>query len=221
MKAWIVKNLIATLLLPVAIGATLAVGQEISAGTVLSEEGYYLLLGAAGYGLFHLFLFRPMVVYVFGHETAHVLATWVCGGKVTSFKVTAAGGQVKTSKTNFFIELAPYYLPTYALFVSAAWPLLLLAFDLRQYEPVFFAALGAAVFFHLVMTVEILRARQPDILNAGPFFAFTTIYLVNVLILGALLSFFLAGNSIPIFGRTLYDLSREIYLAVFRQLFNL
>ena len=63
----------------------------------------------------HILVFKLTYLYTLGHEAIHVIATWLCGGHVTSFSVSKWGGNVSTSKTNFFIELSPYFVPIYTV----------------------------------------------------------------------------------------------------------
>ena len=101
----IFKTLIGLCLLPAAIGTWQAFYSSISSLSLLSGALKILEMGILLYLLFHVIVIRPVYLYVLGHEFVHVIATWLCGGKVVSFNVTPAGGSVVTSKTNFFIEL--------------------------------------------------------------------------------------------------------------------
>ena len=98
------KALIGILLLPVAIAAGKTFYLLISAIDPASNTLHILERGVLCYLLIHVLIMRPTYIYVLGHELVHVVATWLCGGRVVSFNVSPSGGNVATSKTNFFIE---------------------------------------------------------------------------------------------------------------------
>src|SRR5436190_17613151 len=118
------KLMAALALLPVCVGMTL--GAQEFFGRYLAKHNARDLLswfsyGAGTFALLAILLWRPVVVYVFGHELMHAIATWVCLGKVSNLKASANGGQVTSSKSNTLIRLAPYCVPLYAIVVAAIY----------------------------------------------------------------------------------------------------
>lgn len=207
------------LLLPFAVSVSMAASYQIKSAAGFSREGIYFLYGVGAYFLFHIFIWKPSWVYVLGHELAHVLAVWICGGRVKSFRIHRRGGEVYTTKDNVFISLAPYYFPTYTIVVSVIYFAGVLFMNFSFPRLVLFALLGITLAFHLVMTSEFIRIKQPDILKTGYIFSLITIYIVNILILGSVFSFFLPGSSFASFVEKLLYLTRNNYTAVFHQLF--
>jgi hypothetical protein len=141
------------------------------------------LSGAACWIVIYLLLPKPMWVYVFGHELTHALWTWAFGGKVKKFKTSSAGGHVVVTKNNFFIALAPYFFPLYALivvlvFIAGHW-----LWNWRNYVVWFHLLLGAAYSFHVTLTWHVLKNRQSDITDQGYLFSAVIIFLGNVTIL--------------------------------------
>ena len=117
----ILKSAIGILLLPLVAGFSVAFYKQFGNIEVAFTMGQqYFLLGIITYGLIQLFLFKPVYLYVLGHEAVHVLATWLCLGRVKSFKISSRGGSVSTTKSNFFISLSPYFIPVYAILAAAA-----------------------------------------------------------------------------------------------------
>src|SRR5262245_15425951 len=101
------KTMIAVLLLPVCVGAALALVRLVRE-TGSAETFWVAFLGGAGcWWAVFLILPKPMLIYVFGHELTHALWAWLFGGRVKKFKVTSKGGHVVISKSNFLIVLAP------------------------------------------------------------------------------------------------------------------
>jgi len=113
-----IKTLIGLFLVPIAIGTAKAFYTEVSDISLLSGILHVLERGILAYFVIHIFIFRPIYIYVLGHEVVHVLATWICGGQIVSFNVSPKGGSVVTSKTNFFIELSPYFVPIYTILIG-------------------------------------------------------------------------------------------------------
>src|SRR5881396_2023394 len=111
------KTIIAILLLPFCIGAVKALWRVLGATGKADTCWVAMLAGAACWVVIFLLLPKPMRIYVFGHELTHAVWTWVFGGKVKRFKVSASGGHVVVTKTNFLIALAPYFFPLYVALI--------------------------------------------------------------------------------------------------------
>ncbi|MCK4518891.1 MAG: M50 family metallopeptidase, partial [Candidatus Omnitrophica bacterium] len=103
----IVKLLLGVMLVPASVAFSISLFEQIRRVQPQHNPQNYFLYGVSSYILLHLVFFKPVYLYVWGHEAMHVLAAWLCGGKVSSFKVSSAGGSINTSKSNFFIALAP------------------------------------------------------------------------------------------------------------------
>ena len=124
-----------------------------------------------------------MLIYVFGHELTHALWTWLFGGKVKRFKVTANGGHVVISKSNFLIVLAPYFFPLYVVLLVLSFALGHLLFGWERGQPWFHLLVGAAYAFHITLTWHILQTRQSDITSQGYLFSAVVIFLGNITVL--------------------------------------
>ena len=121
-----------------------------------------------------------MWIYVLGHELTHALWAWLFGGQVKRLKVTAKGGHVIVTKTNFLIGLAPYFFPLYAVLVVAVFVTGHLIWNWQGILVWFHLLLGAAYAFHVTLTVYILQNRQTDITEQGYLFSAVIIFLGNV-----------------------------------------
>jgi len=191
-----------------SIDVTFTVGQQ------------YFLLGIIVYSFVQLFLFKPVYLYVLGHEAVHVLATWLCLGKVTSFKVSSAGGSVATSKSNLFISLSPYFVPIYAILLTIFYYIVvhvsILGFMAQKY---FMFLFGLTLAFHIVMTVDTLKTRQPDMVRSGYITSIVIIYVLNLIVIGAVLGLFFTSFSFVSFIKNAVHLSIVMYKTIFRQLF--
>ena len=161
-----VKFLIAILLLPAVSGATVAawqVGHTLLAG---SSSGPAIAFGA-GYLLWLLvfvFLPKPVRTYVLGHELTHAVWALVMGARVSGLSVRKAGGQVRTSKTNWAITLAPYFFPFYAMLLMAGFFIAHAIWDLTAHFWILFFLVGLGWSFHITFTIMVLvTVNQPDV----------------------------------------------------------
>ncbi len=188
MQGGIIKRLIrwglALALLPLNLGLTWALSELVRDSVGAARFWVPLSIGVAVW----LFLYntcpRPMWLYVFGHELTHALCALCCGAKIQSFKVGRRGGEVRLSKSNTFIALAPYFLPLYALLWSLFLILIRWWFGASDwFGPLLYAGLGIAYSFHVTLTVVILRIRQPDLVGEGFFFSGTLIWFGNAIVL--------------------------------------
>ena len=185
MRKWF-KFVVALLLLPVCAGAALALWRVLCASGQADTVWVPLLAGAACWGVVFLLLPKPMWIYVFGHELTHALWTWIFGGRVKRMRVSAEGGHVVISKSNFVIALAPYFFPFYAALVIGTFAIGQLFWEWLDYLVWFHLAVGAAYAFHVTLTWHALQTRQSDITSQGYLFSAVIIFLGNcgVLLLG-------------------------------------
>ncbi|HSU57174.1 MAG TPA: hypothetical protein VLT36_24250 [Candidatus Dormibacteraeota bacterium] len=172
--------LLAILLLPVCAGAAIALGKVIGASGSANTTWVPIFAGAACWLVIYLLLPKPMMIYVFGHELTHALWTWAFGGRVKKFKASSKGGHVIVTRNNFFIALAPYFFPLYAIlvvlvFLAGHW-----LWNWRNYLPYFHVLLGAAYAFHITLTWHILKHSQTDISEQGYLFSAVVIFLGNI-----------------------------------------
>ena|SRR5579859_5404778 len=177
------KLLIGILLLPVCAGGGWALARVVEASGQADTVWVALAAGAGCWLAIYLLLPKPMWVYVVGHEFTHALWTWLSGGRVKKFKVSAQGGHVIVTKSNFLIALAPYFFPVYAALVVAVFAAGQWFWPWARYVVWFHLLLGAAYAFHLTLTWHVLKENQTDITSQGYVFSAVVIVLGNLLVL--------------------------------------
>lgn len=184
----VVRFLFALLLfLPVAGAVSIVLYKQLGLIQDLSKNQLYFVFGA-GACLIIYRLYRPLYPYIVGHELTHALCTWLCGGRVKSFRASLKGGEVVTTKSNFFISLAPYFFPIYTILLAGAFFGASFFFDLSIYIPWFIFLVAFSWAFHVLSTIYFIKMRQPDILKTGVLFSLSLVYIVNVAILAVILS---------------------------------
>ena len=152
-----------------------------------AEEFWFFSLGVALWLITFFGLPRPIVIYVFGHELTHAIWVLLMGGRVSRFSVRRDGGHIVTSKTNFWIALAPYFFPIYSILAIALYGLLSLFVNMQPYGRLLYAVIGATWAFHFTFTCWMVLKNQSDLRSHGTIFSLVVIYLMNLLLLSVML----------------------------------
>src|SRR2546426_8792033 len=109
------------------------------------EAFWFFSLGAVLWLIAFFGLPRPVLIYVFGHELTHALWVLLMGGRVSRFRVGRDGGHIVTDRNNFWIALAPYFFPLYALLAIGVYGLVSLFFYVQGYGRLLYAMIGAGL----------------------------------------------------------------------------
>jgi hypothetical protein len=187
-----VKNIFAIFLLPTCIVLTQTFFTAFTRATVsqrlwAAEEFWFFSLGAVLWLIAFFGLPRPVTTYVFGHELTHALWVLLMGGRVSRFRVGRDGGHIVTNRTNFWIALAPYFFPIYTILIIGAYGVLSFFYPMQPHGRWLYAAIGVTWAFHLTFTCWMVTKNQTDLSDHGTFFSLVVIYLMNVVLLSALL----------------------------------
>ena len=214
------KMALGILMLPASFSFGANLFKQISNIASIGNIEHYFFCGITAYVILHIVFFKPVYIYVLGHESMHALATWICGGKVTSFKVSSSGGSVETTKPNFFVALAPYLFPFYAIIASLVFGGLSLVVDVSAFLNIFVFTLGFTLIFHLVMTIEMIKKKQQDIAETGYIFSINFIFICNLVIFAFILSVLFSDVNFTNFIMYSIVETKEIFCTTFNQLFN-
>jgi hypothetical protein len=187
-----VKNVAAIFLLPTCVILTQTFFTAFARATFVqrlwaAEEFWFFSLGALLWLIAFFGLPRPVILYVFGHELTHALWVWLMGGRVSRFRVGRDGGHIIASRTNFWIALAPYFFPLYSILALVLYGALSLFYNLQASGRWLYAVIGLTWAFHLTFTLWMIPKKQTDLSDHGTFFSLVIIYLMNVLLLSAML----------------------------------
>ncbi len=215
----LVRFLFALLLIPLVISVSLALYRQLGEIRSFSQVQTLFLFGIGGYLVVHAIFYKPIYLYVLGHELTHAISSFLCGGKVKSIRVSSQGGSVLTTKANLITTLAPYLVPIYTVGILLVYLGLSLIGDIQRYIYLFIFLIGFSLAFHVVLTVDFLKKSQPDILKSGTLFSLFLIYIVNISIIVFILGIIFPEVSPLSFFKASFLLSKEIYLSVFNQLF--
>lgn len=178
------KLLLAVVLLPACGTITLAaVGTIRQLLPTATENTSLAFLG--GYGLWLLIfvvLPKPTRTYILGHELTHAFWALLMGARVGNIDIGKTSGRVQLSKSNWFIALAPYFFPFYAMLFVLVFFIAHWIWDLTTWLWVLFALVGFGWSFHVTFTLMLLfTVAQPDVKSQGYLFSAVIIYLMNLL----------------------------------------
>ena len=79
---------------------------------------------------------------------------------------------------------------------------------------------GFTLSFHIFMTIEVMKMRQPDIVKTGELFSVLLIYVINVIVLLAALSLIFKEISFIGFTKDIALFSKELYIEILALLFD-
>lgn len=211
-KGW----LAGLLLLPLGLITALTLGELMFRALTRmefwrSEQFLFFTLGGIAWAVTYATGWRPVRMYVLGHELSHLVVARAFGGKIISWSVSAEGGYVETNKTNTWITLAPYLLPFYSVVVMLIFGLAGMFWRLQEMHGlsigshvvhlrpvwIFYAMLGLTWWFHITYTLKTVFIHQSDLERNGEFFSMALIFLINVALIVAL---FLAASPSPGLG---------------------
>lgn len=213
----IAKLVIGVLSMPVMFAVTQAFYRNLVTVPELAGSLRFFLWGVAGYVVLHLLFYKPTYLYVLGHEAIHAGVAWVFGGKIKSFNVSSEGGSVSTDRSNFVIELSPYFVPLYAIIVTLIYFIVASSYSVDG--SIFIFLIGFTLAFHLVSTIEVMKIRQPDIVKSGYFFSIVVVYVLNIVVIAMIFALLFRAFSAKRFFIDTYLMTKSAYIAIVRQLF--
>jgi len=222
MFARIIKICIGLFMLPICLGVTCAFYDLLLTVNSIGKLPIFFISGLGAYFFIHFFIFQPNYLYVFGHEITHAFFAALCGSKIRSIHISAKGGSVTTNKNNFIISLSPYFFPIYTILFCLIFLCLQLFLKVQadNYTNIFIFSIGMSLSFHLVMTINTLRIKQPDLMETGYLFSLALIYIINILVLVLCLNFIFTDIKIVEFLQQSYTSAKQIIVFVCTELFS-
>jgi hypothetical protein len=78
---------------------------------------------------------------------------------------------------------------------------------------------GFTLAFHFIMTVQMIKKKQPDIIKTGYLFSGNLVFLVNIVIFMLILSLLFKEVNLAEFFNDIFSKTAQIYTIVFHELF--
>ncbi|MBP1583412.1 MAG: hypothetical protein J6866_05610 [Victivallales bacterium] len=145
----------------------------------------YFLIGLVAGCIIFCTLCQCSTLYVIGHELTHYLVAKLFRKETGRFRIGSREGSVEVSNPNFWIILAPYFVPFWMLLTAGICGLHL--FFAGTLSPltigVYQFLLGLTAAHHLVLTVNGIYYGQSDLRRCGTFFSLSLILACNALML--------------------------------------
>jgi len=143
-----------------------------------------VLAGAGAYLLIHRLIGVGDFFATFTHELCHTVACVLSGGKPLKFYASQnQGGYAHLTRTNFFVVLAPYFFPIWAIFGLAAFRLLVWVRAAPFILPFAAFFVGTALMHHVLCLLHSCRPHQPDLKKYGLIFSYGFVSFANSIIL--------------------------------------
>jgi hypothetical protein len=157
---------------------------------VINSEDKFVTfwLGILVYIIFQVVLYKPMRLYIFGHELSHAIAGILSGAKVKKINVGKESGNVVLNKDNLCITLAPYFFPIYTIIIIVGYVLFGYFFDVKPFYNYFLFFIGISIAFHIALTLYVLTIEQPDLKVYGSFFSYVIILFINFIVFTVIVS---------------------------------
>ena len=174
-----------------------------------SVESVSLLAGMVAFSMCWATISHPVRAYVLGHELTHAMWGLLFGARPSDVRVSAEGGSVKLTKSNFIITLAPYFFPFYTFVVLVAALVTWAIMRELPFLPLWLFLVGFTWAFHVLFTLATLTRRQPDVRLYGRIFSWVVIWIVNV---GIVLAWLAAMTDLT-FGRLWSRLAGDVVSA--------
>ena len=119
-------------------------------------------------------------------------------------------------KTNFFIELSPYFIPIYTILLGLIfWLAGAFSGISPKISAIFLFLVGATLAFHFVMTNDALRLQQPDLIKSGVIFSLVVIFVLNLLVVMLVFCPIFSSISFVSFIKGSVTFSKEAYIYVY------
>lgn len=141
------------------------------------------LLGCATYLFIHILLYKPIKLYIIGHELVHTISAYLCGIKVKKIKIGSSSGTVNVDKVNTFVALSPYFVPFYSFVIFILWVVTKFIFKVNISIEILSFALGFTIAFHLILTAYAIYIGQQDFQISGWLFSIVVVLILNCILL--------------------------------------
>jgi hypothetical protein len=184
---------IGLLLLPACAAVAYSTFRQVAESGDFRGSVVFFLIGFTSYLTFFIAFRKPLRPYLLGHELTHALWVVLFRGKVHEIRLSERRGQVKATKLNTLIALAPYFFPFYTVLVVVAYGIATLWVNFGIYHRLVLFAIGFTWSFHLLLNLYMLQRGQEDLRVSGRFFSLVVILLLNLIVLGLILGFIAEG----------------------------
>jgi hypothetical protein len=191
----IIKFILAIILLPLVYSSVISFINEFTRLDKGLQQIFYN--GIISFLVIYLFIWEPAVIYNKGHKLLEIMFSF--------FKP--------------MVNLAPFLLPIYTILFFVIYGLLSLGIKSSWLIEYALFLIGFSTILHLVFSAKTIRSKKGDFLKANYIFGFSFIFILNISLLAFGLSLIFDKFSFVNFCNISFSIFRDIFLAVFKQLF--
>ena len=145
----------------------------------------------------YLFIWEPMLIYNRGHKLLEVMFSFV----------------------KPMVNVAPFLLPIYTILFFIIYGLLSMGIKSSWLVEYTLFAIGFSSILHLTFSAKTIRSKKGDFLKANYIFGFSFIFILNVALLAFGFSLIFSKFSFVNFCNISFDIAKNIFYVVYRQLF--
>ena len=145
----------------------------------------------------YLFIWEPALIYNKGHKLLEVMFSFV----------------------KPMVNVAPFLLPIYTILFFIIYGLLYFGIKSDRLIHVMLFLIGFSSILHLTFSAKTIRGKKGDFLKANYIFGFSFIFILNLGLLALGLSTIFKEYSFINYCNTSFVVARDIFRAVFNQLF--
>jgi len=191
----VIKFILGICLLPFVFSTSVAFLNEFSSADKYLQSIFWN--GTIAFLAIYLFAWEPLAIYNKGHKLLEIVFSF--------FKP--------------MVNVAPYLLPIYTILIFVLYGLLSLGIkaDWLLHYALFLA--GFTIVMHLVFSSKSIRGKKGDFLKGNYIFGFSFIYILNLALLSFCFSLIFKDFSFVNFCNSSFSIAKDIFRALFKQLF--
>ncbi|MFA5090874.1 MAG: hypothetical protein WC510_07655 [Candidatus Omnitrophota bacterium] len=191
----VVKLILGLCLLPFVFSVSTSFINEFGLAEQVFQD--YFWSGVLAFIILYLFVYEPAIVYNKGQRILEAVFSF--------FKP--------------LVRVAPYLLPIYTIIIFIGYLFFSSALKSNEQLGCILFLLSFTLAFHIVFSAKSIRSKQSDFLKANYIFGFSFIYIIDIVFLVFFLNIIFAKLSFVDFINRSFQDGKDIFYAIFRQLF--
>lgn len=191
----VIKVLLAIAILPFLYSSAISFLSEFAQIESSSQQLFWN--GMVVFLVIYLFVWEPALIYNRGHKLLEIMFSFV----------------------KPLVNVAPFLLPIYTILFFILYELLSIGIKSDWLLEYALFLIGFSTILHLTFAAKTIRSKKGDFLKANYIFGFSFIFILNVALLAFGFSLIFSKFSFVNFCNISFDIAKNIFYAVFKQLF--
>jgi hypothetical protein len=191
----VIKLILAVIILPFVFSSIASFLSEFTLIDKYLQQIFWN--GAITFLAVYLFIWEPAVIYNRGHKLLEIMFSF--------FKP--------------MVNVAPFLLPIYTILIFIVYGLLSLGIKSSWLIEHMLFWVGFSTILHLAFSAKTIRSKKGDFLKSNYIFGFSFIFILNLTLLAFGFSLIFSDFSFVNFCNVTFNIARNIFHTVFKQLF--